>query len=258
LHGIGSPLLASVSYREELIGPGRNGISIVERSGIRRDAREIVWEPLQVLKRGPIIVLARYRGRLTLSGGSPADITLDVEIPNSKSWVRIAAAVADPDGRVGDLAFETPHRLGAFPWTWDFGTPNATYGAFRDPTGSVLFRRVTDGSGQGSWQVNAGAAGAEQPYEQGPEGSDMPSGTWAHLVGAEEAIAFVAESRPGTAGTLTMWLTGTGQTTIGFRSAEPSTEHALTLVQHYVSTPVPIGAATSPAAVLSPLRVTVE
>jgi len=55
-----------------------------------------------------------------------------------------------------------------------------------------------------------------------------------------------------------LWLAGTGQATVGIRSAEPVTEHSITVYQHYVATPVPIGAATSPASILSPLRVTVD
>ena len=258
LNRIGSPLLASVAYREELIGQGRNGIVVVERSGIRRDSREIVWEPVQLLKSGPVAVLVRYQGRLIMSGGSNADITLDVEAPNSKSWLKITALISDPDGRVGDVAIETPLRMGAHPWTWDFATPNATYGAFRDPTGSAIFTRTVDETGAGSWRVMAGAAGGERPYEQSPPGIVEPSKMWAHFVGADEAIAFAVETRQGTPGRVTMWFTGTGQTSVGFRSAEPQSEHELTVYQHYVSTPLPIGAATSPASILNPLSVTVE
>jgi hypothetical protein len=257
LHRVGAPLLSSVAYREELIGTGRNGITITERSGIRRDPREIVWEPVELLKSGPITVLARYRGRLMLSGGDPADITLDVEMPNSKSWVKISATVSDSGGRVGDLAIETPLRLGGQPWTWDFATPNHTYGAFRDPTGSAIYTRTVDADGVTSWEVRAGAAGSERPYEQGEPGDVDATRTWAHFVGPDEAVAFAVETSP-EPGTLTMWLTGTGQTTVSFRSAEPATEHVLTVYEHYVATPVPIGAATSPASALSPLTVTVE
>lgn len=258
LHRLGSPLFSSVAYREELIGPGRNGITITERSGIRRDAREIVWEPVELVKSGPITVLARYRGQLMLSGGNPADISLDVEMPNSKSWVKLSATVSDPGSRVGDLSFETPLRLGNFPWTWDFATPNHTYGAFRDPTGSAIFTSATDGDGVASWLVRAGAAGSEQPYEQGEPGDMDPARTWAHFVGAEEAVAFAVEASPDTPGTVTVWLTGAGQATVSFRSAEPAVEHTLTVYEHFVAKPVPIGAATSPASVLSPLTVTVE
>jgi hypothetical protein len=258
LNRIGAPLLASVAYRGEMIGQGRNGISVVERTGIRRDAREIVWEPVEILKSGPISVLIRYRGRLGLSGGSSADITLDVAMPNSKSWLEISAVVSDPDGRVGDISIETPLRMGAYPWTWDFATGNASYGAFRDQTGSAVFTRTVEESGASSWQILSGAAGSERPYEQGGPDPAETARTWAHLVGPEEAIAFAVETTPGSAGTLTMWFTGIGQTSIGFRSAEPASEHAITVYQHYVATPVPIGAATSPASILSPLRVTVE
>lgn len=254
----GSTLVASVAYRDQVIGTGRNGLTVVERSGIRRDPREIRWEAVELVKAGPLRVLARYRGSLALSGGSVAEITLDAEIPNSKSWLKLAVSVADPDGKIGDLGFETPLRLGPYPWTWDFGTPNGTYGAFRDPTGSTILARTVDEAGVVGWQVRAGAAGSEEAYEVGEPGDVTGSATWAHMVGGDEAVAFAVEEGTGQAGTLTGWLTGTGQTTFTFESAEPATEHELTLWQHYVSTPVPIGAATSPASMLSPLRVTVE
>lgn len=258
LHRVGSPLLASVAYREEAIGRGRNGISIVERSGIRRDAREIMWEPFEILKGGPITALVRYRGRVTLSGGNPADITLDVEMPNSKSWLKLSLEVSDPGERVGHISIETPLDLGAYPWTWDVATPNGTYGAFRDPTGSVLFSRTVGGERPGAWEVRAGAAGSEQLYEQSRPGDERPSPTWIHFTGPDEAVAFAVEPGAEAAGTIEAWLAGTGQTTVGFRSEEPATRHAITIYQHYVAPPVPIGAATSPASILSPLVVTVE
>jgi hypothetical protein len=258
LNRVGSPLLGSVAYREELIGTGRSGIAVVERTGIRRDAREITWEPVQILKNGPITVLLRYRGRLGLSAGSTADITLDVEMPNSKSWLKISTSVSDPDRRVGLLSIEAPLGLGAYPWSWDFATPNASYGAFRDPTGSAIFTRDVREDGAGGWQILAGAAGAEQAYEQSAPSAEHDSGTWAHFVGPTEAVAFAVETSPDVAGEIRIWLTGTGQTSVGFRSAEPETEHAFSVYQHYVGTPVPIGAATSPASILSPLLVTVE
>lgn len=252
----GATLLASVAYRAEIIDRGRNGLTIVERTGLRRDPREIRWESVDIIKSGPLRVLARYQGTIALSG-SDATITLEAEMPNSKSWLRLSVEASDPGAKIGELGFETPFRLGDFPWTWDFGTPNGTYGAFRDPTGSVILDREVDEQGAVSWHVQAGAAGSERPYEAG-ETSSGGSATWAHLVGPEEAVAFAVEEVTGRPGNISMWLTGTGQTTITFRSAEPATEHELSVVQHYVGTPVPIGAATSPASILNPLRVTVE
>lgn len=254
----GYTLLASVEYRQQLIGAGRNGLTVVERSGIRRDPREIQWASVEVLKAGPLRVLARYQGTLSLSGGSTADITLDLEMPNSKSWLAMSVRASDPDAKIGELGFETPLVLGAQPWTWDFATPNHTYGAFRDPTGSTLFTRTLGPDGTAQWMVRAGSAGAERPYEQGSITGDAGSATWAHFVGPDEAVAFAVQEGTGAPGTITMWLTGTGQTTVTFASSEPATEHAFTVYEHYVATPVPIGAATSPASILAPLRVTVD
>lgn len=254
----GYTLVSSVAYREELIGPGRNGLTVVERSGIRRDPREIDWQSIEVPKAGPLTVLARYRGTLTLSGGSSADITLDMEMPNSKSWLKLSVSASDPDGKIGDIGFETPLQLGNYPWTWDVSTPSHTYGAFRDPTGSMHFTSTLEPEGGVAWEVRAGAAGSERAIESGGLGGVAPPPLWAHLVGADEAVAFAVQEGTGMPGTVTVWLTGTGQTTVTFRSAEPATEHALTVYQHYVTTPVPIGAATSPASILSPLRVTVD
>jgi hypothetical protein len=253
----GSTLVASVTYREEIIDRGRNGLAVVERTGIRRDPREIRWEPVEMIKSGPLRVLARYRGTLALSG-SEAEITLEAEMPNSKSWLKLSVTVSDPGAKIGDLGFETPFRLGDFPWTWDFGTANGTYGAFRDPTASTILTRTVDAAGSVTWEVRAGPAGSEQPYEVADTTAAGGSSTWAHLVGPEEAMAFAVEEVTGQPGTITVWMTGAGQTTVTFRSAEPTTEHAFSVIQHYVGTPVPIGAATSPASILNPLRVTIE
>ena len=253
----GATLIASVAYREEIIGRGRNGLAVVQRSGIRRDPREVRWQPVELIKRGPLRVLARYRGTMSLSG-SEAEITLDAEMPNSKSWLRLTVTATDPDAKIGDLGFETPFRIGDFPLTWDFGTPNGTYGAFRDPTGSALFTRTLSEDGSVAWQVVAGPSSQEEPYEAGTLPAGAGSSTWAHLVGQDEAVAFAISEETGQPGTITTWLTGTGQTVVTFRATEPATEHSFTIVQHYVATPVPIGAATSPASILSPLLVTVE
>jgi hypothetical protein len=254
----GYTLVAGVAYRDQIIAAGRNGLTIVERSGIRRDPREISWRSVELRKSGPLRVLLRYEGTLPLSGGSEAELTLDVDMPNSKSWLQLSVTASDPDAKIGDIGFETPFDLGAYPWTWDFATPTGTYGAFRDPTGSAIFTRTLDAQGSVQWEVRSGAAGSEQAHEVGGPIVDGGAATWAHLSGPDEAVAFAVSEDTGQPGSISMWLTGVGQTTVTFRSAEPTTEHAFTVVQHYVGTPVPIGAATSPASILSPLAVTVE
>ena len=254
----GAPLLLSVDYRGELIIEGRNGLAVVDDAGVRYDPSEIEWSSVELLKGGPLTVHLRYEGTVDLSRGSRADVTLDVEMPSSKSWVRISALVSDPDRRVRAVAIETPLRLGEYPWTWDFGTPNGTYGVFRNPTGSVVLTQTIAGPGYESWVVLAGPAGEERPYERSaPDRPEIVRG-WAHFQNETQAVAFAIEGLGETAGKFTVTLTGEGQTSFGFAPAAASTEHSLTIYEHFVGTPVPIGAATSPASILSPLRVRVE
>lgn len=183
---------------------------------------------------------------------------VDVEMPNSKSWVKLAVAILDPNGRVRELAIHTPIRLGDFPWTWDFGTPNGTYGAFRDETGSVILTQTIDPEGSSSWLVRSGPVGEERPYERSAPGVSQVVRGWAHLQNEDQAVAFAVEGIGGTPGRLTAAIRGAGGVSFRFAPTGPMREHSLSLYEHFVSTPVPIGAATSPASILSPLEVRVD
>ncbi len=251
----GVPLIASVAYRNELIVDGRNGVSVTDASGTRHGPSEITWSAPEVLKAGPLDVLIRYSGRLTV-GGSSTDVGLDIEMPNSKSWLELTATVSSPGRRVRSVAIETPVSLGDYPWTWDFDTPNGTYGAFRNARSEAVFTRVHGRSGDEGWSVTVGPAG-DQPYERSASDWTGTMGGWTHFVGSTEAVAFSVETGP-LAGTYTSSVSGSGQTSFAFAPAAPAERTTLTVYEHYVSTPVPIGAATSPAAILHPLRVSVE
>ena len=60
------------------------------------------------------------------------------------------------------------------------------------------------------------------------------------------------------AGTYTMSLNGQGQAVFRIAPAQRSAERRITVYEHFVSTPVPIGAATSPTAMINPLVVSVK
>ena len=162
----GSPLLTSVDYRGELITEGANGLEILDDAGVRHPASQIGWGPVEVRKQGPLTVHLRYEGDLELSSGGRVGVAVDVEMPNGKSWAKLAAVVSDPDRQVREIAIHTPVHLGDYPWTWDFATLNGTYGAFRDAAGSVVLTQTIDEGDTGSWEVRSGPAGEEQPYER--------------------------------------------------------------------------------------------
>ena len=127
----GSPLIASVKYREEAIGPGVNGITVKEASGTAHDLTMAESVKAEIVKRGPLVVAVKYSGALRLDKDARAPFSLTVEMPNSKSWVKVQAAVDDPTRSIRDLAISVPLALGAFPWVWDFGTTRWTYGSMR-------------------------------------------------------------------------------------------------------------------------------
>jgi hypothetical protein len=258
----GSALFQSIAYRDELIGAGRNGIAITGRNGITYGASDVEWAAPQILKPGPLVVQIRYDGRLDM-GTAVVPVVVSVEMPSSKSWVETRLTVDDDGSVVRDIAIETPLALGPHPWSWDWGTANGTYGAFRDANASMVLTERIEGDREGSWQILTGPRGEERPYESSDVGGYDVVQRWGHLVGQGEAVAF-AITGINPPGTVTVALDGSGQTT--FRFGQDSADlngfianfHSLTLYQHYVSTPVSIGAATSPASILAPLRVSVE
>lgn len=251
------PLLASVAYRGEIIGSGANGITLTDDSGAAQAFGSTNEVRAEVIKPGPLLAVIRYAGRVALAGGAVATVTLTCEMPNSKSWIKVTADVLDPDRRLRAIRFETPFALGAFPWTWDMGTDSGTYGAFRNAAEiAVLTQRLTGTTP--SWQVETGSASDLRIYEQSMPSRSLSAAGWGHLVDARNAIAFAVDRFGRVPGAQTIRVSGDGHLTVDLHLARPSTRHRLTVYEHFVATPVPIGAATSPAAMLQPLAVTVS
>ncbi len=251
----GWPLLASVSYRGEIIGPGPNGLVLVDASGNRYEFGAATAAGVQVVKRGPLLVSVRYTGHVAMSGGD-VGVTITCELPNSKSWIKLTAEVDDPARRVRGLFFETPFALGAFPWTWDFGTDSGTYGAFRGADEQVMLTQLV-APGNSSWHVDTGTAASSRVYERSLTGRATTAGGWGHLQDARNVIAFAMDRFASTPGEYRIALDAQGHARFGRTSSQSAASQQLILYQHYVSTPVAIGAATSPTAMARRLEVKV-
>jgi len=253
----GSPLIASVKYREEAIAPGVNGITVREASGAVHDLTMAESVKAEIIKRGPLVVAVKYSGALRLDKDARAPFSLTVEMPNSKSWVKVQASVDDPTRSIRDLAINVPLALGAFPWVWDFGTTRWTYGSMRAATDSVIMSDTVPPNGIGEWTVSSGPKGREVAVETSrPDAATF--GGWGHVQGAKEVVAYALEGVKTRAGTYRISIDGSGQTSFQMTVPSPQAKHELTLYAHFVSTPVQIGAATSPATILSPLFATCE
>jgi hypothetical protein len=253
----GTPLVLSANYRGEFIGKASNGIAIADASGARHDLAGAPPPAFEIVKRGPLLVVLRYTGRIPIDAGYSAAFTITCEMPNSKSWLKTSIAIEDPGRRVKSLSFESPLTLGEKPWIWDFGTDSGTYGAFRNPADAVLLSQSVSPKGN-SWIVQTGAQNELRPYESSIGSRAKTAGGWGHLYDASRAVAFAVDRFASAPGTYSIALNAQGQAVFSMAPAQPKIQHTLTVYQHFVPTPVPIGAATNPTAMLSPLVVKVD
>ena len=247
------PLLASVAYRGEIIGPGENGLTLIDGRGNAHPFGSTGDVEAEVVKRGPLLVAIRYRGTVELDGGVRVPVSLLCELPNSKTWIKMTVVVDDRARQVSRLRLDTPFALGPFPWTWDFGTDTGTYGTFRAATDRVVLTQRVEKAGR-SWTVETASAAAPElrPYEQVVAGRVMTAFGWGHLLDTKNAIAFAVDRFAGLPGTTTWSVEGSGH--VRYEAPVAAGQPAV-LYQHFVGTPVPIGAATSPAAMVRPLVV---
>jgi hypothetical protein len=253
----GSPLLESVKYRDEDLAKGGTGFAVADAAGKWVELKSAEAPEVEVVKRGPLLVMLRYTGRLALDASYTAPYVITVEMPNSKTWVKVSAKVEDPGKKLREISYHTGLALGALPWVWDFGTERWTYGSIRNQSDTVNLTEAKQTSGVVDWQVTSGAAGKEQVYEVGGPGRrDLVR--WGHIQDGKETIAFGVEENPPGPGRYQFALNGQGGVAIRFKADAAVTEHQLTVYEHFVTSPVQIGAVTSPTSMLSPLVVDVE
>lgn len=254
----GSPLIASAMYGGERIAQGGNGLTLTDSKGQRHDLSSAQNPRLEVVRPGPVTVGLRYTAALPVEASYSVPIEILIEMPSSKSWVKLAATVRDPSRRVRDIAIDTPLAFGALPLLWDFGTDSGTYGVFRNPTDAVLLTQARHASG-GSWKIETSAQGQpRRPYETSAGTRVKVASGWGHLQDAKAAVAFAVEGFGRDEATYSVSLDAKGQASFRVVPAESLTEHHLTVYQHFVSTPVAIGAATNPTSMLRAPAVTLD
>jgi hypothetical protein len=246
----GSPLIASAMYGGERIAQGGNGLALTDSKGQRHDLSSAQNPRLEIVRPGPVTVGLRYTAAVPVEPSYSVPVEILIEMPNSKSWVKLVATVRDPSRRVRDISIETPLAFGALPVLWDFGTDSGTYGVFRNAADAVLLTQTRNASG-GNWKIETSSQGQpRRPYETSAGTRVKVASGWGHLQDAKAAVAFAVEGFGRDEGTYSVSLDGKGQTSFRTVPAESLTEHHLTVYEHFVSTPVAIGAATNPTSML--------
>jgi hypothetical protein len=254
----GAPLLASATYRGEGIGTGSNGITLTDTNGKRHDLSSAQNAKLEVVKSGPLLVVLRYFATVAVDETTSVPVELLLEMPNSKTWLKTTATVTDRSRKLRDIALERPYAFSGFPVLWDFGTDSNTYGVFRAATDAVTLTQTATAGGPGTWKIESGPLNQRRPIETSAGSRSKSAAGWGHLQDAKSAVAFAMARFGRDAGTYTIALSGGGQTTFRYAPSTPGQQQQMVLYEHFVATPVAIGAATNPMAMLNPPSVTVE
>jgi hypothetical protein len=255
----GAPLMLSANYvKSEFIGKGPSGFAVISESGKRTDLSAAHDLKVEIPKRGPLNVVVKYSGELALTAAERLPFVIHAEMPNSKSWVKMSAAIHDPRRSARAIVFDAPLAFASLPLTWDFGTPNSTYGVFRTANDVAVLTQTVTGKGPSEWTVQTGTSATLQPYERSTAGHPPVVNGWGHLLDGRGAVAFAIDQFAAAAGTYSITLNGQGHASFSFAPREAAREHRLVVYQHFVSVPVPIGAATNPAAMLNPVRVALK
>lgn len=254
----GSPFLASATYRGEGIGSGANGLTLTDSAGRRHDLSKAQNASLDVVKGGPLLVVLRYTASIPLDDTTSIPVDMLLEMPNSKTWLKTTATVTDRARKLRDVAIERPYVFGGFPALWDFGTDSGTYGVFRAATDVVTLTQTSTVSGPTGWRIETGTGTQLRPLETSAGARNKSAGGWGHVQDAKAVVAFAVGGFARDAGTYTITFAGSGQATYRFAPAAASGQLQLVVYEHFVGTPVAIGAATNPTAMLTAPAVTIE
>ena len=236
---------------------------------------------VEIVKSGPLCAALRLEcdaaaGNGTAGDGQRVKTSLRLDFPRSKSWVRAAWTIDDPDQKIAALGAEFQLRLTPDknrPTLVDFGAPSSVYATLQ-PSQLAVFRASPPVAPKSSgkprdrvtpWLVTRGTADRMVPYVAGQEDDSRMAEGWAHVMDdklctaiavdrfARETSDRIEASADGRVG---LWREYDAAE--GAKSPETKTP-AKTLVfwLHFVPSPPHVGAVTSPQSMQSPPAVRV-
>jgi hypothetical protein len=219
----------------------------------------------RMTKEGPLAVGLRFEGTEALRGNRSVTSAVELDFPVSKSWVRVTWVVDDPEGHVAGLGAELNLNVRDGPTLVDFGAGSLVYAALRPGqttvlrAGSLAAKLRTP-----RWETLVGPADQPRPYAVALPGARTADAEgWAHVMDRERAtaVALADFAEAGREADLTVDADGRLRLWRHFArggTAPPPGPKKMTFWLHFVGMPVQVGAATSPQAMLAPLRVSVR
>ena len=257
LRSVGSP-------RFGYLRDNSNGFSLRERGGasgpiLVRGGENGLPIRSRVTREGPFAVGLRFEW----TGPSGTVSALDLTVPHSKSWIEAAWSVEDPSGRIVGMELDLNLLLEGSPTLVDFGAGSTIYGQIKGDQRMELAAGRAEGEPEpksaAGWVVRQGEGDQPPIFAASTPAAPRPAEGWAHIMDAKRctALAVADFGRSKARDRISVEANGRLRLARDFSTgvAPSKGPKSLAFWLHFVPMPVQVGAATSPQAILSPLRV---
>jgi len=249
----------------DYFAPGSRGLFLTDRRGAERTTLALSgqggdgsaawrWE-------GPVSSSLRFTGTSAIAESRLIRSTVDLTFVNSKSWIETVWTVEDPDDRVGSMGFDLNFLIQGGPAIVDCGASSTVYSHLK--AGEVLafegHSLPDSGASHPRWLIEQGSGSALKPFAVARPGDGAAEG-WVHVMDSVRSSA-IAVAGFASSGPDRFTIEAGGRVAFERRfpvppaPEQPKGLKTLKFWIHVVTTPVQVGAVTSPQAMLAPLLV---
>jgi hypothetical protein len=229
----------------------------------------------RIVSAGPLNAVVELRGQVrwgsesSIQPGSITPYRVRLYQPNSKSWLRVVVELDNPRQRELGIGMDMSYAIATPRVRYDFGADEWIYGVLRAPASGGQTTALLSINPDGRWHLQHGAEtiarskrarfeGWGHLSEDAPGGRAVAFGSPALVLGTGSAIRKMrVHSEPRImAGQHWVYLNGPGALALRWGRSKAKIVRAEAFF-HHVSDPIHVSAATSPAAMLHPLKITV-
>jgi len=222
---------------------------------------------LRISRQGPLAIGLQSRHQIKVDGSRPVDSLIDLNFPSSKSWIETVWTLNDPENQIETMGLELGLLVDQPPILVDCGARSTVYTTLKEhelmtfEAGDLgLTRGITPG-----WVIHQGTAGKSEVLAMMRRAVGNEPEGWMHVIDIRRCTAMeVANFGETAVGALDRFeVHGNGRfrferrfltEKIGQRRPENPIK-TLKFWLHFVTTPVQVGAVTSPQSMLAPLVV---
>jgi len=222
---------------------------------------------VRIGRQGPLAVGLQSQCQLALEGSGPVASLIDLTFPSSKSWIETIWTLNDPQNQIETMGLDLGFLVDEPPILLDCGAKSTVYGTLKErelmtfEAGDLPLTRGI----MPSWVIRQGTAEKSEVLAIMRRGVGNEPEGWVHVIDRRRCTAMaVADFGQPALGVLDRFeIHGNGRfrferrfltEKIGQRRPKNPIK-TLKFWLHFVTTPVQVGAVTSPQSMLAPLDV---